>query len=143
MAADIRLFLNSSDMIPPDIAPIPPHAAAALDRVAAAFCVLGRILHGFAPCVPRTKYALKALKICGIMRLTMRWGFVIVRQSTSQEAHMTDQQTNQLTNARAILAAALTIVEPNVTGDSRALADMLAVLLDKACDDLRQVAEAA
>lgn len=56
---------------------------------------------------------------------------------------MTDQQTNHLTDARAIIAAAMTIVEPNVTGDSRALADMLATLLDKAADDLRQVAEAA
>lgn len=56
---------------------------------------------------------------------------------------MTDQQTNHLTDARSIIAAALTILAGNLTGDHRSPADMVAALLDKAADDLRQVAEAA
>lgn len=61
----------------------------------------------------------------------------------SQEAAMTEEQTNHLTDARAIVAAAMTILAGNLTGDHRSPADMVAALLDKAAEDLRQVAQAA
>lgn len=56
---------------------------------------------------------------------------------------MTEQQQNHLTDARAILAAAMTILAPNLTGDHRSPSDMIATLLDKAAQDLRKAAEPA
>lgn len=58
-------------------------------------------------------------------------------------AHLTDEQANHLTDARAILAAAMTILAGNVTGDHRSPADMIASLLSKVAEDLYMVAEPA
>lgn len=58
-------------------------------------------------------------------------------------AHLNDEQQHHLTDARAIIAAAMTILAGNLTGDHRSPTDMVATLLDKAAEDLRRVAEPA
>lgn len=54
---------------------------------------------------------------------------------------MTDEQQNQLADARALISAAMSLLARHQTGDHRQLPDMLATLLDKAAQDLEQVAE--
>jgi hypothetical protein len=67
----------------------------------------------------------------------------IIRPSTAKEAPMTDEQQNHLTNARTILSAAMALLTREQTGNPHALPDQVAALLDKAAQDLAEVAEAA
>ncbi len=49
---------------------------------------------------------------------------------------MTDKQANHLSDAQTLIAAALTLLSDEVTGDRRALPDMLQAILVKAAEDL-------
>ncbi|MGE6740245.1 hypothetical protein ACQKGC_08245 [Allorhizobium pseudoryzae] len=53
---------------------------------------------------------------------------------------MTDQQLQNLRDARALVGAALSIVSVNTTDDPRNLADQLEALLIKVADELRAAA---
>lgn len=56
---------------------------------------------------------------------------------------MTDDQSNHLAAARTILSAAMALLTREQSGNPHALPDQVAALLDKAAQDLEQVAEAA